>query len=188
MSDTVCLVIIQTSVDICRHMCVHQHVKGQNSPPCLAHLCWHHCRRSAKWDGVTTLRHTVLLGKIHVSLSRLRTVMSTILHSPGICFFCGSILNMTHPDVYSLSGGGYFVTTWPWPIINTLSGVVRTYKAEMICLGMPKCLATAYWVAPVCKLLVTLLRWADVNPDVIALTTLPLCGLIHCWCGFLCPT
>jgi hypothetical protein len=48
-------------------------------------LCWHHCRCSTKWRGVKTLRRTGLLGKIPASLSRLRTVWSEILRSPGIC-------------------------------------------------------------------------------------------------------
>ena len=70
------------------------------------------------------LCHTGLLGEILAYLSWLRTPYSKILNSPGICVaVVGSISKMAQLNISILSGGGNSVTTWPWPVNNTLSGV-----------------------------------------------------------------
>ena len=62
------------------------------------------------------------------------------------------------------------VTTWPWPVINTLTDV-SVHGAEMVRLETPKCLSTACWTVPACNFSIALIRSTDVNLDVIALLT-----------------
>ena len=60
---------------IYRHVCVHQHVTGEN-----------HSRRSATGQGVKTLRHTGVLGKTPSPSADYKLSGQKIsLPSPGIC-------------------------------------------------------------------------------------------------------
>ena len=116
-------------LDVYRHVRTHKRELYQNKTVIhrvrvhLTHY-WHHCRRSAWWHVVKTLRHTGLLGTFPVSLSRLRTVWSEILCCPGICV---AVAVDWHPDQPNLRGGGYSVTTLPRPVIITLNDGVSWF-------------------------------------------------------------
>ena len=112
------------SINIYKHMCVHQHVIEENENH-LNHktnkktqnnlsrvhliLFCHHCRRSAKWRGVKTLGRPGLLGRVPTSHNRLPTGWSEILRSPGIRVTVVVAVvvrfRITHPDVSTWSLG-----------------------------------------------------------------------------------